>query len=82
MIDKEDNLIKIAIAEGDEIFFDILDEHPVLDEHDPRRLAIVLSIMTNCLVHLHLHGWSEQELVNEVFDHCKIARSILDENEE
>jgi hypothetical protein len=80
MIDKEDNLINTAIKEGDEIFFKILDEHPVLDEHDPRRTSIVFSIMTNCIVHLHMMGWSEQQLVNEVFDHCEIARRIARED--
>ena len=82
MIDKEDNLIKTAIAEGDEIFFKILDEHPVLDEHDPRRTAMIFSIMTNCIVHLHLMGWRERELVKEVFDHCEVARDIADENDD
>jgi hypothetical protein len=71
MIDKEDNLINTAIKEGDEI---------VLDEHDPRRTSIVFSIMTNCIVHLHMMGWSEQQLVNEVFDHCEIARRIARED--
>ena len=82
MIDKEDNLINIAIAEGDEIFFKILDEHPPLDQDDPRRTAMIFSIMTNCIVHLHLMGWSERELVKEVFDHCEIARDIDGRDEE
>jgi hypothetical protein len=76
---KEDNLIKIAIDEGDNIFSEILDNNPELDKDDPRQTAIILSILTNCIVHLHLRGWTERELINEVFDHCNIARDILDD---
>ena len=82
MIDKEDNLIKIGIDEGNEIFFKILDDYPELDEDDPRRGAVLLSLMTNCVVQLHLQGWSEKNLVNEVFDWCKIAREIIEEDNE
>jgi hypothetical protein len=79
MTDKEDNLIKIGTAEGDEIFFKILDDHTPLDKDDPRRTAIIFSIMTNCIVHLHIMGWTERELINEVFNHCEIARDITDQ---
>jgi hypothetical protein len=82
MIDKEDNLIKIGIEEGNEIFFKILDDYPELEEKDPRRGAVLLSLMTNCVVQLHAMGWSEKNLVNEVFDWCKISRELLDEDEE
>jgi hypothetical protein len=82
MLNKEDKLIKIAIEEGNEIFFNIIDQHPPLDEEDPRQTVMLLSILTNCMVHLHLHGWSERELVNEVFDHCKLAREIINGEEE
>jgi len=81
MIDKEDNLIKIATEEGDNIFFEILKNHPELDKNDPRQTAIIFSIMTNCIVQLYGRGWTERELINEVFDHCAIAREILDEDE-
>lgn len=82
MIDKEDKLIKVGIDEGNEIFFKILDDYPELDEDDPRRGAVLLSLMTNCVVQLHLSGWNEKSLVNEVFDWCKIAREIIEEDKE
>lgn len=82
MTDKEDKLIQVGINEGNEIFFKILDDYPELDEKDPRRGAVLLSMMTNCVVQLHLSGWSEKSLVNEVFDWCKIAREIVEEDDE
>lgn len=81
MADKEDKLIQIGIDEGNEIFFKMLDDYPELDEKDPRRGAVLLSMMTNCVVQLHLSGWSEQNLVNEVFDWCQIARDIVDQDD-
>lgn len=78
-MNKEDTLIEVGIKEGDEIFFKILDDYPFLDEDDSRQTAVLFSIFTNCIVRLHINGWNEQQLINEVFDHCKIAREILDE---
>ena len=82
MPNKEDNLINIGIKEGDDIFFKILNQYPELDDKDLRRGAVLLSLMTNAVVQLHASGWSEQALVNEVFDHCKIAQDIMNEDEE
>lgn len=78
-IDKEDNLIKVAIDEGNEIFFKILDDYPELDNEDPRRTAVLLSIMTNCVVQLYARGWNEKALVNEVFDWCQNSRDLMDD---
>ena len=80
-MDKEDNLIKFGIEEGNKIFFKILDEYPELNDKDPRQSAVLLSLMTNCIVRLHMTGWSEKSLVNEVFNHCEIARDIMDDLE-
>ena len=79
MADKEDNLINVALDESNDIFFKILDDYPELDSQDPRRTAVLLSLMTNCIIQLYGRGWTERELVNEVFDHCEIARNILDD---
>lgn len=81
-MDKEDRLINIGVEEGNNIFFKILDDYPQMDKNDPRQVAILLSLMTNCVVQLHIRGWSEQDLVNEVFDHCKIAREIIEDDED
>lgn len=82
MIDKEDKLIQVGIDEGNEVFFKILDDYPRLDKEDPRREAVLLSIMTNCVVQLHAMGWPEKKLVNEVFDWCEIAREMFEEDDE
>lgn len=78
MEDKEQNLIDVGIKEGNEIFFKILDEYPILDENDERRTTVLLNLMTNCIVQLHLNGYPEKELVDEVFYWCKVARKIMD----
>jgi hypothetical protein len=78
---KEDKLIEVGINEGNNIFFKILDDYPELNNEDPRQSALLLSLMTNCIVRLHIMGWSEKDLVKEVFDHCEIARDILDDIE-
>jgi hypothetical protein len=79
---KEDNLIDVGINEGNEIFFKILEDYPQLNDNDPRQSAVLLSLMTNCIVRLHIMGWNEKSLINEVFDHCEIARDIIDDIEE
>lgn len=79
MFDKEDNLIKVALDEGHEIYFDICESHPQLDENDHRREVILFAIMTCCIGHLHANGWSEKALVNEVFDHCQMTRDLFDD---
>jgi hypothetical protein len=78
---KIDNLIEVGIEEGNEIFFKILKEYPELDENDERKESLILSLMTNCIVQLHMRGWSEKNLVNEVFDWCEIARDLMDEED-
>ena len=78
--DKEDNLIEYGIAYADTVFIKLLEDHPVLDENDHRSDSIIFSLMTSCIQRLHLRGWSEKELVNEVFDHCEIARDLWNEN--
>jgi hypothetical protein len=77
MINKEDNLIKASMDEGNDVFFDILENYPVLDKDDCRRSAVLFAVMTSCIGYLHLEGWSEQQLVNEVFDHCELARTMF-----
>ena len=77
-----DNLVNAGIQEGDDIFFKILKDYPEINDDDPRRLCILSRIMTNCIVQLHLNGYTEQELVNEVFDWCEIARNLLNEEED
>lgn len=81
MTDKIQNLIDIALAEGDEIFFKLLDQCPEINEDDPRRTAMLLGFMTNCIVQLHARGWSERDLINEVFTHCEIARNIMEDGD-
>ena len=82
MKNPEDNLIKIGIEEGNQIFYKILEDFPKIDSDDPRLCSVLLSLMTNCVVQLHLHGYSEKELVNEVFDWCEIARNLFDKEDE
>jgi hypothetical protein len=75
-MDKEQNLIDVALEEADELFFKILEEYPELDNQDPRRSAILLGLMTNCIVQLRLRGWSHKELINEVLDYIDCADRI------
>ena len=79
---KEDRLIKVGIDEGTELFFKILEDYPELDEDDPRQGAMFFSLFTNCIVRLHHKGWSERELINEIFTWCKFARDIDNDEDE
>ena len=78
----EDATIKFGCEEGDRIFNKILDDYPELDENDLRRTTIVLGLLTNAAAYLHLDGWSLQTLVNEVFDHCRMAQEWQDKEED
>lgn len=82
MEDKDQNLIDVGIEEGNQIFFKILDEYPILDENDGRRLSVLLSLMTNCIVQLHLNGYSERMLIDEVFHWCEVARDLMDSDDD
>ena len=77
----ENNLIEYGIEYADRVFVKLLEDHPVLDDNDHRSDSIMLCMMTNCIQRLHLRGWTEQELINEVFDHCENARRIREENQ-
>jgi hypothetical protein len=79
MKDKEQNLIKTMIEEGDELFLKLLDDYPILENNDHRQETLLLNLMTNCVSRLHLLGWTEKDLCNEVFDWCAIARSWQEE---
>jgi hypothetical protein len=79
-MNKEDNLIHSAIEEADDLFMQILNDYPQLDDDDHRQDTFLLCLMTNCISRLHVLGWSERELVNEVFDWCKKAREWQDEH--
>jgi len=70
----EDATIDFGLDEGDRIFNAILDDYPELDENDHRRSSIMLNLFTQTAQYLHVAGWTEKELVNEVFDHCEIAQ--------
>ena len=71
---KEHNLIDIMMDEGDAMFLKILNDYPILDENDHRQSTLLLNLMTNCVSRLHILGWTEKDLCNEVFDWCKQAR--------
>ena len=77
---KPDNLIDIAMAEADEIFMQLLDDYPIIDDNDHRQASLLLCMMNNCISRLHVLGWTEQELCNEVFDWCKQARAWQDKH--
>ena len=74
MIDIEQNLIDSMLEEGDVVFSKLLDDYPILDDDDVRQSTILLSLMTNCISRLYIQGWTETELVNEVFNWCENAR--------
>jgi len=76
---KDDNLIKIGSTTGDDIFFQILKDNPRIDGDDLRQDSILFSLFTNCIVQLHAAGWSEQNLINEVFRYCEISRDIVND---
>ena len=83
MKDKQDQLINYGTAEADKIFLKILVDYPELDENDLRRSSLIFAMFTNCVQYLHMKGWSEKELINEVFSHCETAREYdYDEDDE
>jgi hypothetical protein len=70
------------IREGDDLFFEILKDYPELDEDDYRRETLLVTLLTNCIVHLHEYGWSEKALNEEVNKYCKISREIFHKGED
>ena len=82
MNSKEDNLIQTAIKEADELFLQLLKDRPIMDEADHRQSTFLLSLMTSCVTRLHILGWSEKDLCNEVFDWCETAREYMSEGDE
>jgi hypothetical protein len=78
-MNKEDNLIHTAIQEADAIFLQMLADYPQMDEEDHRQETVLLGMMTNCIARLHILGWGERELCNEVFDWCQKGREFRDE---
>lgn len=64
----------VGILEAERIFKKIVDDFPELDEYDERQSMIVFALFAYSIQYLHDIGWSEKELINEVFDHCQIAR--------
>jgi hypothetical protein len=79
--DKEDNLINSMIEEADAMFLKLLDDYPILDDDDHRQATLILSLVTNGIARLHVLGWTEKDLCNEVFDWCEQARSWNKESE-
>ena len=79
-MNKEDNLIHTAIKEADEIFLQLLEDYPQIDADDHRQETVLLGMMTNCIARLHILGWTERELVAEVFDWCQKGREFRDDN--
>jgi hypothetical protein len=77
----ENTTMNVGFENADEIFSNILDDFPELDEHDLRRSSLILGLMTNCIHYLHTTGWSEKRLVAEVFDHCEIAKKRYGDKE-
>ena len=79
----EQNLMTTAMQEADELFLQLLKDYPRLDENDFRQESFLLCLMTNCVARLHILGWTEKELCNEVFDWSAQAREWLnDANDE
>jgi hypothetical protein len=78
----EDRLIDVGIEVGDDIFFQLLDDHPQLDKNDPRQDAMIYRIMYNCVVRLHLLGWSEVQLMRNVLDAIEVAKDIDSDGED
>ena len=81
---KHDNLIDYGAHEGAVIVAEIIRSHPVLDAADIRQQVILFSVFVNCIQRLHLQGFTEQRLVQEVFEHCELARFIrsMDDDQE
>jgi hypothetical protein len=77
-MNKEDNLIHAAIQEADSIFLQLLDDYPQCDDEDYRQETVLMGIMTNCIARLHILGWTERELISEVFDWCQQGRNWRD----
>lgn len=71
-----DRLIDYAAHEGAAIVRQIVADHPELDAEDVRQRVILFSVFVNAIQRLHLQGFSERELVSEVFEHCELARFI------
>jgi hypothetical protein len=71
-----DNLIDYAAHEGAAIVRQIVADHPELDPEDVRQRVILFSVFVNTIQRLHLQGFSERDLVSEVFEHCELARFI------
>jgi len=82
MNNAENNLMTTAMKEADELFLQLLKDYPQMDENDHRQESFLLCLMTSCVSRLHILGWSEKELCNEVFDWCKQAREWFDEHDD
>jgi len=79
-MNKQDNLIHTAIEEADALFMQMLNDYPQIDSEDHRQETVLLGMMTNCVSRLHILGWSERELVAEVFDWCQKGRDWREEH--
>jgi len=74
--------IDFGLDEGDRIFQSILEDYPELDDGDHRRSSIIHTMFINAAQYLHIHGWSERELIEALFTHCEIARKWADKDAE
>jgi hypothetical protein len=77
-----DNLIDYASHAGARIVREIIQDHPQLDSEDIRQRVILFSVFVNTIQRLHLQGFTERDLVAEVFEHCELARFIASMDDE
>ena len=74
-------LIRVAFDESNAIFFKILDDYPELNEDDPRRIAVLFNLLSNCVIQLHMAGCSEERFNEIIEQDCIIAREIMSDDE-
>lgn len=75
---KDDNLIEIGIQEAGRILCKVIDDFPEMDEEDIRLETTMLALFVYTCEYLYRTGYTEKDLVVEVFDHCEIARKEMD----
>ena len=63
----ENAKINYAISEAEEILDAVWSNNDSNYDHG----AVIFSLFVDCIHYLTLMGWSEQELVNEVFNHSE-----------
>jgi len=74
-------LTRVAFDESNAIFSKILDDYPKLNKDDTRRVAVLLNLLSNCIIQLHIAGLGEERFNEIVKFDCGLAREIMDDDE-